>query len=280
MAGVLTRTIRRRRKTTDVVEGSADPVIPLRELPYELQLMIARECVLRPVPIVVGKTIARWLSDPAEELEARTCGAMLRVSKDFRQELYRTYYEENTFELGYYYDRGNFLDHPGREFVRHILLDALRVLIQPAGVPSTVPVGLRLLPALKCVSIRLRKSLLHKTVYDAGLGKFLKNLCQALPLDTIQLLIESNGEDRGGVDSRIKEYKDFVSQSLNAKDIWPKGIPAGRQVPQFVVGFSRRVCRSKLIFCRSIGNILRKQACYGMLSKRPRSRINRAKSKH
>ena len=279
MAGVLTRTIRKRKKTTEVVEGSTEPVIPLRELPYELQLMIARECVLRPVPIVVGKTIARWLSDPAEEMEARTCGAMLRVSKDFRQELYRTYYEENIFELGYYYDRGNFLHHPGRHYVRHVLLDALRVLIQPAGVPSTAPAGLGLLPALKCVSVRLRKSLLHKTVYDAGLGKFLKRLCQALPLETIQLLIESNGEDTGEFDPRIDEYKNFVSQSLKAKDIWPEGIPEDRKVPQFVVGFSDRVCRLRLIPCRLIGNMSRKHAWYGKLSEKLRRWIDQAKSK-
>lgn len=222
MASTLKTKLLRRPKAIVAPKEYDGPVIPIRELPYELQLMISRECVLSSVPILVGQTISRWHLDPKEEIEVRSCGSMLRVSKDFRKELYHCYYEENTFELGYYYDRSNFFHHPGKDLVQHVLVDELRVLIQPRGVPSTVLDRLKLLPNLKQVSIRVRGTLQQNEMqYRSGLQKFLNKMIQAISLEVVELLVQPTLNPEGEDDQQLKDYQDFLEGILRSKAFWP-----------------------------------------------------------
>ena len=225
-----------RRKVAAVQQDKTQPSI-FALLPYELKMMIAREYILLNVPVIVGRMVARWHMDPDEEAQARNAGNMLRVSQDFRDQLYRIFYENNTFEFGWYWDLTNFFDHPGKDYVRYVLVDALRVLVQPSGVPSTILNKLQLLPNLTCVSLRLRGSLLFNSIlYETGLQRFLIKLCQKLhTVDTIELVIEPSFDPQYGADQRLQDYRDFLSECLDESFIWPAGRPQERKMVTFKV---------------------------------------------
>jgi hypothetical protein len=231
---------RLKKKKASAMPNDAGPSFPLGELPVELQLMIARECVLAPVPIVVGRKVARWHSDPREELYARHASAMLRTCHSFRKELYRLYYENNVFELGYYYDMSNFFKHPGKDLVRYVLVDALRILVEPSGLPKGIVFEkLRLLPNLKAIYIRLRGSVLFNSVfYEAKLVSLLIRLSTTLPVETVDLVIEPS-IDMEGADQLLQDYKDFLSESLAPEVVWPSGVPKGRKMVQFGVSLHK-----------------------------------------
>ena len=236
MASAFTRTLLRRPKAAAASKEHDEPVVPIRTLPYELQLLIVRECVLSPIPIVVGQTIARWHSDIEEGIEVKSCSSMLRVSKGFRKELYRFYYQENVFELGYYYDRSNFFHHPGKDLVQYIVVDALRVLVQPKGVPSTVLDRLKLLPNLKQVSIRVRGSLLRNRMqYDSGLQTFLIKITQALSIEVIELLVEPTLNPEGEDDQQLKDYQEFLEEIMKLNVLLPDGRIRNGMTIRFIV---------------------------------------------
>lgn len=224
-----------RRKTPALQQAQTTPSI-FAALPYELKMMIAREYVLLNVPIIVGRMVARWHLDPEEEAQARNAGAMLRVSRDFRKQLYRLFYENNIFELGWYWDLTNFFEHPGKDHVCHVLVDALRVLVQPSGVPSTILNKLCLLPSLSCVSLRLRGSLLFNSIlYETGLQRFLIKLCHKLSgVETVELVIEPS-IDPAGAGQMLQDYRDFLSECLDESFIWPTGRPEWRKEVKFNV---------------------------------------------
>ena len=225
---LLRKRSERERDGGPITSAGDASAFPFKSLPYELQLMIAKEALLAPSPIVVGTRINTWNSSAEEELATRGTSAVLRTCRDFASgDLYRHYYSNNVFELGYYYEHRNFFAQPGKDLVRYVIVDMLRIMIRAQGAANMIIQRLKLLPALRCVMIRIRGSLHSNSLFSLWqLQSVLISICRSLEsLKEIELVVESMEEGKA---ETIREYEEFLESELRPEDIWPEGLPEGR----------------------------------------------------
>ncbi|KAI4150842.1 MAG: hypothetical protein LQ340_003865 [Diploschistes diacapsis] len=241
---VSSRVLRRLRKARDSSPQDTAPAsFPFTRLPYELQLLIAKQAVLSPTPIVVGTRINTSSVDPAAERASRRAGAMLGTCRDFSTgELRRHYYRNNVFELGYYYEQRSFLRMPGKELVRHVLVDMLRVLVWPTGGANMIVEKLGTLPALRRVTVRVRP-LGSASVFNASmLRAVLVTMCRLLEsLECIELLVEAGSGSR---QEAVWECERLLETGLTPEDIWQGGVPQAWKPVMFTVSYMAILCSS------------------------------------
>ena len=216
----------KKARIANAYEDSPSEGFGFTKLPYELQIMIARECALSPVSILVGLKINPMKTDPEVQQHAQRTNAILATCKDFSQgEVWRLYYENNIFELGYYFERLNFFQQPGTKLVRYVMIDFLRLTMKPIGSPGALIDMLKQLPSLQQIFIRIRdgtRSLAHMIRFQ----KIILTLCRDLAtVREITLLIEGPTITRSQATSDYQESLDSLVRDKKIRDFLPRDLP-------------------------------------------------------
>ena len=204
----------------------AASTFPLTKLPYEIQLLIAKESLISAKPVVVGNA----LRQPGQ-LDGLTAGAILRTCSAFNMEdLIRHFYENSVFEIVNCKWK-NFFEQCNMKYIQRVDLQTHSIIDNWTRDMLWVVHNLQSLENLQVVGFRVDGrwddvSTVGEYLLDPKLLRTLiRTMCRACKsVEVVQVLI--NHEQ---AEDMLPAWKRFLESILNPQLVWPDGLPEGRK---------------------------------------------------